>query len=205
MNDMQKIESPFVRQEINGEYVVTPEIAEGYEWVFEDPSVMAVEKLDGTNVSVVMEEGKLISLLNRLNPKPFGPLDNHDYIFGIRVAYIKGRIPLFTGQYFGELMGPKIQKNFLKLNAPEWFPFQYLQKHCCYNSFHKYPRTFENISKWFQNDLFSLMYVKLHKEKVQPEGIVFTHPDGRMAKLRVDMFDWYKGKRHGGYKGENLK
>ena len=23
------------------------------------------------------------------------------------------------------------------------------------------------------------------------EGIVFTHPDGRMAKLRKDMFKWY--------------
>ena len=23
------------------------------------------------------------------------------------------------------------------------------------------------------------------------EGIVFTHPDGRMAKLRKDMFEWY--------------
>ena len=28
------------------------------------------------------------------------------------------------------------------------------------------------------------------------EGVVFTHPDGRMAKLRIDMFDWYKGPRH---------
>ncbi len=28
------------------------------------------------------------------------------------------------------------------------------------------------------------------------EGIVFTHPDGRMAKLRRDMFDWFKGRRH---------
>jgi len=33
------------------------------------------------------------------------------------------------------------------------------------------------------------------------EGVVFTHPDGRMAKLRVDMFDWYfkenpKARRH---------
>ena len=30
------------------------------------------------------------------------------------------------------------------------------------------------------------------------EGIVFTHPDGRMAKLRRDMFDWYEGRRHNG-------
>ena len=28
------------------------------------------------------------------------------------------------------------------------------------------------------------------------EGIVFTHPDGRMAKLRKDMFPWFVGRRH---------
>lgn len=26
--------------------------------------------------------------------------------------------------------------------------------------------------------------------------IFLVHPDGRMAKLRKDMFDWFKGKRH---------
>lgn len=36
------------------------------------------------------------------------------------------------------------------------------------------------------------------------EGIVFTHPDGRMATLRRDMFDWYEGRRHnGGKKNED--
>jgi hypothetical protein len=28
------------------------------------------------------------------------------------------------------------------------------------------------------------------------EGIVFTHPDGRMAKLRRDMYPWYLGRQH---------
>ena len=28
------------------------------------------------------------------------------------------------------------------------------------------------------------------------EGIVFTHKDGRMTKLRRDMFDWHTGKKH---------
>jgi len=51
IRDMPKIESPFIRKEIDGNYIVTPEIAEGYEWVFEDDSVMAIEKLHGTNVS----------------------------------------------------------------------------------------------------------------------------------------------------------
>ena len=34
-------------------------------------------------------------------------------------------------------------------------------------------------------------------EDIKAEGLVFYHPDGkRMAKLRRDMFDWYKGDRH---------
>ena len=28
------------------------------------------------------------------------------------------------------------------------------------------------------------------------EGVIFTHPDGRMAKLRRDMFEWFKGAKH---------
>lgn len=196
MQDMPKLESPFVRAQIDGEYVVTPEITPGYEWVFEDPLVSAVEKLDGTNVSIYMDEGRLVGLNNRTNPIEFHALASNRFIDGVRRAYEKGRVPLANGQHFGELMGPKIQKNFLKLEAPLWISFQYLKEKFSYRSFHQYPKTFENLSNWFKNDLFSLYHVQLHGEKVQPEGIVFTHPDGRMAKLRGDMFDWYKGHRH---------
>ena len=52
INDMPKLYSPFVRKEIKGAYVCINEISEGYEWVFEDESVMAIEKLHGTNVSI---------------------------------------------------------------------------------------------------------------------------------------------------------
>ncbi len=196
MENMPKIQSPFVRKEIEGNYVVTPEIAEGFEWVFEDDNVLAVEKIDGTNVSIYMNEGKLCGIMNRTQMIHFDILVKNRFIDGIRTTYEKGRIPLSNGQHFGELMGPKIQKNFLKLEEPEWFPFDYLKKHFHYKSWGKYPRDFNTISNWFKNDLFSLMYVKLHNEKIQPEGIVFHHIDGRMAKLRGDMFDWYKGSRH---------
>lgn len=197
MIDMEKIKSPFVRKEINGNYVVTPKIEPGYEWVFEDQSVMAVEKLDGTNVSIFMDQGTLVGLRNRTKVIEHHTLSGNKFIEGVRVCHEKGHTPLSGGQHFGELMGPKIQGNFLKLDKPEWFPFSYLQKTASYRSFHKYPKTFENISKWFKEDLFSLVYSKLHAgEKAFPEGIVFTHPDGRMAKLRRDMFDWYNGRRH---------
>jgi hypothetical protein len=94
-------------------------------------------------------------------------------------------------------MGPHVQTNFLKLATPEWFPFDYLREKFSYRSYHQYAKTFENISKWFKDDLFSLMYVKLHGAKVPPEGIVFYQPStGKMAKLRRNMFDWYTGKGH---------
>ena len=62
IKDMPKIESPFVRKEINGIYVVTPEIAEGYEWVFNDDKVLATEKLHGTNVSILIQDGIITSV-----------------------------------------------------------------------------------------------------------------------------------------------
>ena len=91
-------------------------------------------------------------------------------------------------------MGPKVQRNFLELDRPEWFPFEYLTNKFCYKSWGRYPKDFDTISKWFQNDLFSLMYVKYHGKKVPPEGVVFYQPStGWMSKLRMSMWDWYKG------------
>jgi hypothetical protein len=33
-------------------------------------------------------------------------------------------------------------------------------------------------------------------EEAFVEGVIFNHPDGRVAKLRRDMYDWWKGDRH---------
>lgn len=198
MADMPKLLSPFVRVDSGNRRIVTPEIEPGYEWVFEDDSVLAVEKLDGTNVSVGIQGGQLVSLYNRTTPQRFGTLDGNRFITGIRTAAEKGRFPEADGQHFGELMGPKVQGNFLGLEAPEWFPFAWLRQKAIYRSWGQYPKDFDAISKWFRDDLFSLMYARLHDgEKVPPEGIVFWQPStGRMAKLRRDMFDWYEGKAH---------
>lgn len=196
--DMPKILSPFKREIRDGIYVVTPQIEEGYEWVFTDPSVKAVEKLDGTNVSIIMNAGKVVGLWNRQNPQVFDTLNTNRFIEGIRNCPNLGHALAKDGQHFGELMGPHVQTNFLELEKPTWFPFTYLQEKASYKSFHKYEKTFDNISSWFKDHIFSLMSARLHEgDKRFPEGIVFTHPDGRMAKLRRDMFDWYKGRRHG--------
>ena len=59
VSDMPKLQSPFIRKTINGNYVVTPEIDPEYQWVFDEPAVKAIEKLDGTNVSVIVEDGEI--------------------------------------------------------------------------------------------------------------------------------------------------
>jgi len=196
IKDMPKIESPFVRKIIDGFYIVTPEINKDYKWVFEDENVMAIEKLNGTNVSIVIEEGNITSIWNRTNRIPFFNKGKSWIVQGILESYDKGYCNFTDGQYFGELIGPKVQGNPYKLDKHLWIPFtSYGQNHLKYKSWGQYPKDFDTISTWFKEDLFSL-FARRHSpthEKVSPEGIVFTHPDGRMAKLRCDMFDWFKG------------
>jgi len=201
--DFEKIECPFVRVEIDGAYIVTNKVAEGYEWVFEDPSVICVEKLHGTCCAVVIEHGVVTALFNRTNRIPFigGPMSKR-FVQGVNNAVDKGRIIMQDGIHWGELIGPGIQKNEYKLLENEWVPFDWLRdpKHnTTYKSWGKYPKTFDAISEWFKT-LMPLYSLREHGKEVMTtgfcEGVVFTHKDGRMAKLRRDMYPWFEGKRH---------
>ena len=81
-------------------------------------------------------------------------------------------------------------------------PFSYLARKCHWRSWIKnqYPKDFESLANWFK-DLPSLFNQVQHLEDIKAEGLVFYHPDGRrQAKLRRDMFDWFKGGGHGGEK-----
>lgn len=198
ITDMPKLECPFVRKEVNGNYIVTSEIAEGYEWVFQDESVMAIEKLHGTNVSIVIQDGVITSVFNRTERIPFFNKGKAHIIQGILESYDRGYMEfLIDGQYFGELIGPKVNGNPYKLDKHVWVPFKsYGQDHLRYKSWGKYPKDFETISNWFK-ELQPLYMMKRGIKDGFVEGIVFTHPDGRMAKLRKDMFDWFTGARHG--------
>jgi hypothetical protein len=194
--DMPKLESPFKRAIVDGYYVVTPEINEDCSWVFTDESVMATEKLDGTNVSIIVEDGMIKQIFNRTNRIPFFG-SKRFIVEGLLESFDRGYCNFTDGQYFGELIGPKVNGNPYKLEHHIWIPFStYAQEHLKYKSWGKYPKDFDTISNWFKDDLFSLYYIRLHKEKVPPEGVVFVHPDGRMAKLRRDMFSWFEGDSH---------
>jgi hypothetical protein len=157
-----------------GEYVVIDKIKEGFEWVFTDESVMAIEKLHGTNVSILIENGVVTAIFNRTERIPFINKGKKWIVEGILNAFERGYIDLLgDGQHFGELVG-------------ETFG----QKHLKYKSWGKYP----------EKDLIPLYACMIQGEEGRKngfvEGVVFTHPDGRMAKLRKDMYVWYKGKRH---------
>ncbi len=207
VKNMPKLESPFVRKKIDGSYIVTPEISEGYEWVFEDDSVMAIEKLHGTNVSIVIIEGQVVEIYNRTERIPTIN-KGKDYITkGVLESFKRGYIDfLGDGQYFGELIGERVNGNPYNMKGNLWIPFDtYARKHLRYKSWGRYPTDFESISNWFKDGLIPLFYCLHHRKSIEEaeeenafvEGIVFTQPEtGRMAKLRRDMFDWYKGRRH---------
>jgi len=61
--DMPKLKSPYLResQQVAGSlhYVVKDSPDLEYLWVFEDPEVYAMEKLDGTNTSVIIKGGRI--------------------------------------------------------------------------------------------------------------------------------------------------
>ena len=203
LRDFPKIHSPFIRKEINGDYVVTNEIEEEYSWVFDSDDTVAVEKIHGTCCAVIIENGTVSALFNRTNRIPFiGGTLSKALTEGVNNALKKNRFMLQDGILWGELIGPKIQKNEYNLEEHEWVPFEWLKEHCYYKCWGKYPKTFDSISEWFKELMPLYTCMKGDKEGFV-EGIVFTSPDGRMAKLRRSMFDWYSGEQHKG--GKNVK
>lgn len=207
INDMPKLKSIFVRKMINNEYVVTSEIDEECRWVFEDDDSIATEKLDGTCVSIIIEKGKITRIFNRTEEIPFFNKGKKHITEGVLNSYGRGYCDFTDGQYFGELIGPKVNGNPYKLKEHLWIPFEtYCREYLKYKSWGKYPKTYEAISTWFKDDIFSLFIRRREGNVEPPEGIVFYRPStGEMAKLRRDMFDWYKGRRHGGKPNESKR
>ena len=202
--DFPKIESPFVRREIDGKYVVVPEINQEYEWVFNDDKVIASEKLHGTCCAALVENGMVTGMFNRTSRIPFiGGTLSKSLTEGMNNAVEKDRLIMQDGLHWGELIGPKINGNPYLLEQHEFLPFDWVREHLAYKSWHKYPKTFENIIKGFElpisdGGIFSL-FMKKRGIDQQPEGIVFVQPStGKMAKIRRDMFPLWKGDRHKG-------
>lgn len=221
LSDFPKLQCPFIRQTFKVDrdewkktrkhtklrapeaYLVTDQVNPGYEWVFEDEGTFAVEKLDGTNVKILTENGRLMVVQNRMNPiDPLQVMKGKTFIIeGIFQAIGKGYVKE-NGEQAGEVLGPKLQANPYKLNVHLWYPFEKSIDSLRYRSFDEHDRTFDNWSSWFKDYLISRFYLKTIKkgetaDKVMAEGVVFYNLKRKaenkiwMAKLRRDMFDWY--------------
>ena len=195
IHDMPKLKSPFARKtNEKGEFVITNEIAKGYEWVFEGNDVICTEKLNGTNVSILIEDGQIKQIWNRSESVPFFNKEKQYISLGLLESFRRGYMEFLSdGQHFGELIGEKLQGNPYKIDGHLWVPFEtYAQNHLAYKSWNsgKYQKDFQTISNWFENDLFSLFMARTQSSKgnmckVFPEGVVFVKPStGQMAKLR---------------------
>ena len=204
--DMPKLLSPFKRKiDAKGYFTVFDEVEEGMDWVFEGESVLATEKLDGTNVSIIIEGGTIVQIFNRTECIPFFSKGKSFIVKGVLESFEKGYCDLPDGQHFGELIGEKVNGNPYRLDGHLWIPFStYVNGRLVYKSWGKYPKTFQAISGWLEKDIFSL-FMRRKGIIEKPEGIVFVHPDGRMAKLRLDMFSWFKGDSHHRKKSKEIE
>ena len=230
LSDFPKLHCPFIRQtfKINRKhfrklgaglklrepevYLAVDRVNPGYEWVFNDPGTFAVEKLDGTNIKLKTEKGRLVALQNRKNViDPLQIIRGKAFIVeGVLLSVQKGYVKE-DGEQAGELIGPKLQGNPYKLDLHEWYPFDKAMEHLRYRSFHEHERNFANWNSWFKDWLHSRYFTKIAskkglQEKAFAEGVVFYNLKRKeagqawMAKLRRDMFDWfYQGVEIFGY------
>ncbi len=206
LKDMPKLSSPFFREEKEEGYIVVPRFNRDYEWILDPEKVIATEKFDGTNVSVYVEDGNIKRVLNRTNPIDIWK-SQKCYVEGIKRAIDEGKFKpgrMTDGQYFGELIGEKIQSNPYGVTGHLWLPFEYIKEHYGFKFYNRDFLPENNLSKDSTDqelydafrDLFmnlkSLWFMK-KKESKQPEGIVFHNVEtGEMCKLRVDMWDFSK-------------
>lgn len=170
---MKKIPTVFVRDLSKQPALITPEWSPGCDWV-RDGEGVATRKYDGT--SCMVRDGKLYKR-RELRQGDAAPADFESHGMDENTGKTVGWVPVgdgpddrwhreaFNGQENGtyELVGPKIQGNkdhveahMLLRHGDEVRP--------------DVPRTFQGLREY-------LMICEI-------EGIVWHHPDGRMAKIK---------------------
>lgn len=185
---MQKIPTIFERDWEGDKSRVLNKINPECQWVFDGEGI-ATRKIDGTCCCVIggrlfkrrevkpgqadPENFRLVTVDaksgKRMGWVPVDPVDRSDMRH--REAFAR-QDTWENGTY--ELIGPKVQGN------PENVPHHMLVMHgkglagsLYYATLQM--RTFENLRTWFEGD-------------IAMEGIVFHHPDGRMAKIKARDF-----------------
>lgn len=158
---------------------VVNQIHAGCEWVANGEGV-ATRKIDGT--SCLMRGGKMFKrreLREGDAAPPDFELATKDEETGKSVGWVlvdespenKYHMEAFDpslqdGTY--ELVGPNVQKNLEKYEKHT------LIKHLDCEQYNDAPRTFDGLKSWLDG--------------LDIEGLVFHHPDGRMAKIKLRDF-----------------
>ena len=179
---MKKIPTVFERDWDGDRSRVLDQVHPGCEWVLAGEGE-ATQKIDGT--CCLIREGLLYKRreLKKDETAPVGFKEvDYDAETGKTVGWMlvgegtedhwhreawKNVVSLPDGTY--ELIGPKVQGN------PENAQYHTLVSHESTRVFKDVPRTYEGIREWFWLN-----------PKI--EGIVFHHPDGRMAKIKLRDF-----------------
>ncbi|SRR6266852_2669805 len=176
---MQKIPTMFERDWDGDRSRVLDKIRPDCQWVLDGEGI-ATQKLDGT--CCMVRDGKLYRRRElKAGEKP--PLEfeeaGQDEETGKSVGWVSVGLgpedkwhrmafdPLLpNGTY--ELVGPKIQGN------PEGFPAHVLISHGATHRLEDAPRGFSELRAWLEGK--------------DIEGIVWHHPDGRLAKIKLRDF-----------------
>lgn len=188
---MKKIPSLFQRPHDDPERLVIDQVTPGCEWVLKGEGV-ATAKLDGSACAVingilykrydnsrlkgrdtrVQRTAPLDDWIHCQDTNEKGkfiywiPIKNKDYYHQIAWAWAQG--DLSDGTY--ELVGPDVQDN------PHKFLYNCLIKHGAIQISCKYDlSSYDAIRKFLEQD-------------TDYEGIVWHHPDGRMAKITKKKF-----------------
>lgn len=172
---MKKIPTIFKR---NPAYMkeILPEQHQDCGWVFDGEGV-PTRKYDGTCCRVLNGQIWKRREIKKGKPQPEGfELADYDEITGKTVGWmpvIDEKADRWHLEAFGdgkwpdgtyELCGPKVQGN------PEQFEAHVLVPHSEATQYDNVERTFDGIRAFL--------------EKMDIEGLVFHHPDGRMAKIK---------------------
>lgn len=177
---MRKIPTVFERDWNGGRSQVLDQIHPGCEWVAAGEGV-ATRKIDG---ACAMVRGGKLYRRREARPGDVVPTDFEVVGFDEETKKSVGWVPVGDGPEdkwfrealkFGtppdgtyELVGPKVQGN------PERYSDHELVAHSQTDTYDDAPRTFDGLREWMAGrDI---------------EGLVFHHPDGRMAKIKLRDF-----------------
>lgn len=171
---MNKIPTLFVRDPARPQ-LVTEQVTPGCEWVLSGEGITTIKK-DGTNVRATVRGGRLVMMEKRRNPsreekaagapgyvqvEPADPSNKH--IIAAFNATDFAQWP--DGTHPCEALGPKIQGG-IESGTPMLYAFTLAPERLAASR----PTTFEGIR-------FLLLGLIV-------EGLVWHHPDGRMAKIK---------------------